>query len=318
MDVEQAAQVIEQTPAPVEAPASEPTTQAEADTALAPQSLEQFEKQQPRTRHRARSQEASPADVPRIRELTAKNAALAAEVEALKKPAVASPPPAQSPASTQVRPAVAAVPPPVVAAAKDPEPTEALDPSTGKPYEDFAKFTRDSARWAAREEMRTARAAWETQTATETAAAENARLAESWATNVNAAKTQHADFEAIAYGPAPWPAGSLIDNWIKEHPVGPLVLYSLKKNPAEAHAMLAMGLFEQTEALSLLSQRLRPKSVAAVSTGAAPVVAAQPVPRPPTPVRTGPMRVDPAAPDPDSLSLDGFAEATGYAGRRRG
>ena len=82
--------------------------------------------------------------------------------------------------------------------------------------------------------------------------------------------------------------------------------------------MLAMGLFEQTEALSLLSQRLRPKDTAAVTTGAAPVQpAVKPVPRPPTPVRTGPMRTEPAAPDPDALSLDDFAEATGFSTRRR-
>jgi len=81
--------------------------------------------------------------------------------------------------------------------------------------------------------------------------------------------------------------------------------------------MLAMPLFEQTEALSLLSQRLRPAGTAAVTTGAAPANDLKPVPRPPTPVRTGPMRAEPAAPDPETLSLDDFAEATGATNRRR-
>jgi hypothetical protein len=316
MELEQAAPVLD-TPAPVEATAPEPTTQAEADTQLGTQTLEQFEQKQPRLRHRARSQQAGPDDVPRIRELTAKNAALAAEVEALKKPAAAPAPVAQTTPSP-ARPAAGPVPPPVVSADKDPQPTEERDPTTGKPYENFTKFVNDHARWAAREEMRLARSTWETQQRDESAKAEHARLATSWNANVSAAKQQHQDFETVAYGEAPWVQGSLIDRWIQEHPSGALVLYHLKKNPTEAAAMLAMPLFEQTEALSLLSQRVRPqKSAAAVTTGAAPVQDVKPVPRPPTPVRTGPMRTEPATPDPDALSLDDFAEATGYSGRRR-
>lgn len=317
MEFEAPAPVVE-TLAPVVVPAGDPTTQADADAITETQSLETFAEKHPR-RHRARSQQAGPDDVPRIAELTKKLRETETELAALKTPVVAPVvPPAQSPASSQARPAVAPAPPPVIAADKDPEPTETLDPSTQKPYEDFTKFVRDHGRWAARDEMRTARTAWEKQTAEETAAAEQTRLSESWATGVQAAKQQHKDFEAVAFGTAPWAKGSLIDRWIAEHPAGPLVLYALKKDPAQATAMLAMSLFEQTEALSLLSQRLRPsQNAAAVPTGAVPVHPVTPVPRPPTPVRTGPLRTEPAAPDPEALSLDDFAEATGFSGRRR-
>lgn len=294
-------------------PAPEQTPEAAAAD-LENQSLDAFEQKQPR-RHRARSQEASPADVPRIRELTAKNAALAAEVESLKKPAAAPVKTAPDVATSRV--ASAPEPPRVVTADNDPQPTEERDPATGKPYENFTKFVTDHARWSAREEMRTARTTYETQQREETVQQEQARLADAWNANIAAAKTVHKDFEQIAYGPSEIPSGSLIDHWIREHPAGPLVLYSLKKDPTELRAMLALPLFEQTEALALLSQRLKPRSVAAVTTGAAPVVETKPVPRPPTPVRTGPMRTEPAAPDTDRLSLDDFAEATGATRRRR-
>lgn len=303
---------VAEAPAPVvDAPVTDPTTPTEADAITETQTLQEFEQKQPR-RHRAHSQQARPDDVPRIAELTKKLRETEAERDALKAPKVEPAAAAPVAARTPV-----AEPPRVIAADKDPEPTEALDPSTGKPYEDFTKFTRDSARWAAREEMRTARKAHEDATANETASQEHARLATAWTSNVEAAKALHKDFESVAYGPSEIPSGSLVDRWIREHPAGPLVLYSLKKNPTELRAMLALPLFEQTEALSLLSQRLKPRSVAAVSTGAAPVMDTKPVPRPPTPVRTGPMRTEPAVPDTEELSLDDFAEATGATKKRR-
>lgn len=292
-----------------EAPAVE-STPATIDAAIAPQTLTQFEEASPRARHRARSQQASPEDVPRIRELTKKLRDTEAALEATKTPAPVTPP------APVARPVVAAAPPPVKTADKDPEPTADLDPSTGKPYDDFNKLTRDTARWAARDEARTLRAQHDEAQRIETARADTETKAAAWTTNVAAAKTQFPDFEAIAYGPSEIPVDSLIDHWIREHPAGPKVLYSLKKNPTELRAMLALPLFEQTEALALLSQRLNPR-VAAVSTGAAPVSDVKPVPRPPTPVRTGPMRTEPAVPDTDSLSLDDFAEATGAVKKRR-
>ena len=309
-----AAPAIDSPPAvPVTEPvSSEPAAPAipSTDVELATQTLETFEEKQPRRRHRAASQQASPEDVPRIRELTAKLRERDAELETLRKPVVPAVQATAEPVRA-TRPPVAAVPePPAVRGrAQDPEPTAERDPATGAAYEDWNKYTRDSARWAAREELRSARESYDVEIQRATAQGEHERLSTQWTQQTTSAKALYPDFEAVAYGPSEIPSGSLVDRWIREHPSGPLVLYSLKKSPTELRAMLALPLFEQTEALALLSQRVSPRSVAAVSTGAAPVTDAKPVPRPPTPVRTGPMRTTDEPVDVDRVNLADFEKA---------
>lgn len=296
----------------------------------------------PPVRHRAKSQTASPDDVKAIGELTKRakeaeakafadikqNAGESDRVFALRRRAEIAERVAAGPAAAPViaaQPAVAqplaARPAPVVAASKDdPEP----DPAK---YEDLTKYFRDQSLWAGREAIRQDRAEQTRTTQAETLRTETARIRANWETNTAAAKTRYPDFEAVAYGPlrvadypglTEIPQGSLIDAWIWEKPYGADLLYTLKKTPAEFSRIFSLPLADQVEELTLLGQRLKPTRMPAVTTGAAATTEVKPVPRPPTPVRTGPMRTsDDALPDTESLSLDGFAEATGANGRRR-
>lgn len=270
---------------------------------------------EPQQRHRSRKQQARAGDVPRIAELTRRLRETEAERDALK--GSAAPAPAAAATTTAPWNAVAAPVartaaslPPVKAADKDPEP----DPTK---YDDLTKYFRDLGLWTGREALRSAHAEHDQATQAESASAEAKRLETQWKTETAAAKAKYADFEAVAYAPTRIPKGSLPDSWILEHKSGPLVLYHLQKNPSELDAMLASPLFEQVEALTLLSQRLSGSRSPAVVTGAAAAPVAQPVSRPPTPVRTGAMRANDEPPDPESISLSGHQKYYGTPRSRR-
>jgi hypothetical protein len=269
------------------------------------------------SRHRSRKQQARAGDVPRIAELTRRLRETEAERDALKGGASATPAPAgakvaESGSSAAVPPvARAAAPlPPVKTADKDPEP----DPTK---YDDLTKYFRDLGLWTGREALRSAHAEHEQESTAASQRAESARLETQWKTETSAAKVKYADFEQVAYAPTRIPKGSLPDAWILEHKTGPLVLYHLQKHPQELDAMLASPLFEQVEALTLLSQRLSGSRSPAVVTGAAAAPVAQPVSRPPTPVRTGAMRASEEPPDPESVSLSGHTKYYGTPRSRR-
>ncbi len=137
--------------------------------------------------------------------------------------------------------------------------------------------------------------------------AESNRIAQNWRERVDGAKARYEDFEQVALlSPTSIPQGSLIDAWILEHKAGADVLYSLQKDPAELRRILALPLFEQVDALSLIGQRLSQPRAAAVSTGAAPTPRPQPAPRPVTPVRTSAQTADDEPPDPEKASLKDF------------
>ncbi len=265
-------------------------------------------------RHRSKKQRARAGDVSRIGELTRRLRETEAERDALKgttapavTPAVAASPVVPVAAAPTVSAPVArpAAPlPPVKSAETDPKP----DPTT---FEDVTAYWEAVSRWGAREELRAAHAAQDHAVKAQAQAEEVKRLTAQWNAGIAAAKQKYPDFEQIAYAPTQIPKGSLVDAWILEHKSGPLVLYSLQKNPTELHAMLALPLLDQVEALTLLAQRLSGSPAPAVVTGAAARPVASPVSRPPTPVRTGAMRAADSPPDPEAVSL---SEHTKYYG----
>lgn len=263
-------------------------------------------------RHRARKQRAGAADVPRIAELTRRLRETEAERDALKaSPTPAAVPPVPSSAGPAASPApvprTAASVPPVTTADQDPEPEV-------EKYEDWTKWLREHSRWSAREELRAAQAAQTRATQADQQRSEAARLETQWKAGVTEAKAKYPDFEAVAFAPTRIPKNSLIDAWILEHKTGPSVLYHLQGHGSELDTLLALPLFDQVEALTLLSQRLAPTRTAAVTTGAAPAPGIHPVSRPPTPVRTGPMRPADEPPDPEQASL---SDHTAYFGTPR-
>ena len=138
----------------------------------------------------------------------------------------------------------------------------------------------------AREEDRTASADATRKAHTD---AEVARIRASWTTRVDAAKTKHADFEAVAFAPFKpgyeIPAGSAMDAWILESDHGAEVLYALQNNPAEIKRLLALPPIAQTRELVKLEDAALAASTVKTTTTA-------PEPGPTLGVRAG----DPASP----------------------
>ncbi len=177
-------------------------------------------------------------------------------------------------------------------------------------FQEYGDYVEALADWKIAEARRVDTETWQK-------AQESNRIAQSWRERVDGAKARYEDFEQVALlSPTSSPQGSLIDAWILEHKAGADVLYSLQKDPAELRRILALPLFEQVDALSLIGQRLSQTRTAAVSTGAAP-----PTPRPaasaPSCDTSQDQRPDGRQtnrPDPEKASLRDFER---YYHRRR-
>lgn len=244
-------------------------------------------------KHRAESQQASPRDVPRIAELTRRLRETETERDALRAAHVPHP---------------AATPVPIAPSPPSPAPVAATpDKPKIEAFTDYGDYVEALADWKIAQARTADRAAQQQE-------AEQTRITTAWRTRVEAAKDRYPDFDAIALqAPTTIPQGSLIDAWILEDTSGADVLYSLQKDPSELSRILALPIFEQVKALSLLAQRLSPSRELAVKTGAAATTPRPPAPRPLTPVRTSAM---PAADEPpgDDASL---AEHEKFFSRRR-
>jgi hypothetical protein len=264
---------------------------------------ERDEKGRFRPRQKAKSQRATPDDVPRIANLTARLRAVEAERDVLK--------------GQRVAPAAAAAP-----ALESPRVmSPAVAPSTPKPtpdqFTDYGDFIEALTDWKTDQKFAAADAKRQEQERDAAVRAEQTRLATSWTQRVTAAKAKYQDFEDVALlAPTDIPKGSLVDAWILEHKAGADVLYHLQKHPNDLHDLLAQPLFEQVDALSLLAQRLSPSSrVPDAATGSSATLAPKPVPRPPNPVRTGPVQTGDEPPDDETSSLADHARY--YQQRRR-
>lgn len=262
-----------------------------------------------KVRHRARSQQAGPEDVPRIAALTARAKgaeerldAANRELEALRRQHAS---PAQiDRAERRVEQAEVKIAP--VVDESDPEPKED-DPKYGG---DYGKYLVDNARWAARDERRQ----WDAKQARE---AESTRQRETeqatirtFGERIAAAKTKYADFETVAFGPSPIPVGSPTDAFIMEDDNGADVLYHLHSHLDELQKVLQMPVLQQLKHLALLSQRFDTKPETAGLTGAATrPVQVKLAPRPATPVRTEAHSVSGPPPTDGTLSVLGHAKA---------
>lgn len=247
-----------------------------------------------KVRHRAKSQQASPEDVPRIQALTAKHraaeeraAALEAELTRYRQTPQPqtpqqTPPQAQPQARTQDQ--------------GDPEPQD-----TDEKYADnYALYLSDRARWAARDELRRYETARHHQQIQQ-------RAAQAFSERVVKARAKYQDFDTVAFGPMPpIQPGSVVDTFIREDDNGADLLYHLQSQPQERDEILQLPPFQQAKRLTLLSQRFSsPSPEAADLNGAAP--SAKPVvlpPKPPTPLRTEAQRVSTPPPTDGSLSVN--------------
>jgi hypothetical protein len=288
-----------------------------------------------KVRHRAQSQQASPADVPRIQQLTgrakaAEERAQAAETELARLRAVQAPPAQIARAEARVEQTQAAVPAPPGPGFREAEPDEA-DPAFAN---DYAKYLRAVAKWEGR------KAQWEwrqeetqIQTQARRAAQQQQEIA-AWGKRIDAAAASYPDFHEVALqAPALWlmpnsepipiqqdprtgqflPSGAAIDAFIKEDDNGGHVLYHLQTHRDEADALIRMAPIQQLKRLALLSQRFDAsnESTQAGSTGSAtgPRLVSLP-PKPPNPVRTEAQRTGTSPPPTDgTLSVMSHAKA---------
>ena len=230
-------------------------------------------------RHRAKSQQATAADAPRIAELTRKlretETTLATERQSRQTPPPAAQPAPQAPSVPR---GTSEQPPQLktfVAALKAGEDYDTAVQQHAEALADFKLDQRDRQHAEKQAER---------------------KFFEGFKTRVEAATAKYPDFKAVALdAPSRIPEGSTIDRWIWEHKLGPDVLYHFQKHDAELTRVLALPLLEQIEELALLGQRI--SSPARVPP--APPAAA---PRPPNPIRTAPAKPADEAPG-DDISL---------------
>lgn len=281
-----------------------PAPPDDAATGETPETDERDAQGRYKGRHRAKSQQAGAADVPRIQELTRKLREAEAERDALK----AAPKPVSEPSP----------PKPVVAS---PAATAEIPPKpTRDQFDDYDLYVEAIADWKADRKWDAHKAA-EAESAKQTQAASDLqRLQTAWKTKVDAALLKYPDFKAVALeAPTTIRSGSLIDAWILEHKHGADVLYSLQQHPAEIQRIDALSPIEQAEELTLLGQRLSPppSRTSAGTTGSATPPALKLAPRPPNPVRTGPIRTGDDPPDDATASLLDHEKFYGSGPRRR-
>ncbi len=232
-------------------------------------------------RNRAKSQQASPEDVPRIQKLTVernneRDRAERAEHE-LATLRASHAAPAKIEAAERKVEAAGGDP-------SDPEPVE----DDAKFGGDYGKFLQAQARWAARDERRQEIAR---ETKQRTDAQHRDAETNTWKAfdqRIQKAQEKYEDFDEVLAAPVKWTVGSPTDMFILEDDNGPDVLYHLRHHPDEADALVKMSPVMQVRTLALLSQRYASESSAvAGTTGAAsPRKPGYTPPKPPTPVRT--------------------------------
>lgn len=283
-----------------------------------------------KVRHRAKSQQATPDDTAEIDALTGRLHALVGEhgkdiarkegesdrayklrqrvevMERLAKPKAPepvappqvaqpqmpqAPPPAQTTGYAQQMPAYQG----------DPEPKEDDPRFEGN----YGLFLREQAAWVSREQIRQFHAYQQQQQFAQ-------QQAMSWRQKVEAAKADHPDFEAVAFGkPVAWAEGSVIDQFIRQHDNGAKLLYHLQSHPAEIDALGRMrSVLHQAEHLALLLQRLAsPPPEQADPNGTAAPAKVVTLPKPATPLRTEAHRPSSGPPPTDgSLSIKQHAK----------
>jgi hypothetical protein len=309
-----------------EAPdAPDPAPVAEAKADPAPDAADRDDQGRFKSpRHRAKSQQASPEDVPRIRDLTAKLRAAEAERDALKnaKPPVSTPQApsatAQAPSSQAQAPSAAPQSPaqPWTPPATRPKPSE---DEIGEKYKTYADFTEDLSDWVG--EQRDAKR--EAKQQQDKQQQQYRDWTAQYTTALADAKTRYPDYDAqVSQADAVMQAQQIAIPQVLMDAVlsssrGPDLSYYLAThqddyrdlirdawavNHPNSIAMVRRVLESKLPVAS--AQRAPNGSDAAAGTGSAlrsPHIV--PAPRPPNPVRTGPQKIGDEAPDDDS-SLD--------------
>ena len=336
MDVEGGGAVIE-TPAPVEpvetggdddgesldaheaafspgAKREKPAAQA-AEPAAKPETAERDETGKFKPRHRAKSQEASAEDAPRIKELTRR----LRETERALDESRRTTTPTQEPVREQPRTATPS------AAATFPTWDEyvAIKGNEGKSWEQYSDERTD---W--RYDQR--RAAERAEEAQQAETRSHREVVTKYLDQLEDARKAFADFDDIVGEYAePIPVSDVVGRAALE--VGPRASYYLATHPEEREALsrdtaiaadtpgfkaAVAGVARYLKSLVAAEQRPSPSSrAAAAATGSAPMRGPTLLPKPPNPVRTGTVRSAEALPG-DDASLEDHERAFHRSSRR--
>ncbi len=278
------------------------------DPALKPDEQTAVTEKREKIRHRAKSQQATPGDAPRIAELTrklreAEERATALEQRAQPAPARAEPAPVMRPPA-----------PPVATGDKFEYPTyaEALAKTPELDY-DAWQDAKDEARY----QWRQARQEQATQTSQQEQA--HRQSLTTYRDRATAFAKDHADYDTIlskheAEGiTIPAPAYQVI----LTHDNGPAMLYHLLSHPeqlAEMHFLMA-GKPATGETVAHATRWLSSRIQAAPTGSVVPTPPVVTAPRPPNPVRTGALKTADEPPGADA-SLDEHEKAYGKRLRR--
>ena len=295
---------------PTEAPAE--SIAAHAEQFNAPK-LERVEPDD-RPRHRAKSQQATAADVPRINELTKKLREAEARIATYERAPRVEP---STPSATSTAPPSTTVTPPTAGSGfADPEPT--LDRFADKD-DPYAAWQRALATWDRKKEAFEERQSMAERSRGESEAqADHARL-QAHATRLQTFIADRPDFGAKLQAAMAVDdrVPALLERAIMEDDNGPAILYHLLDHPdvLDEMRLLTDGKAVTSESVAFLRRRLRSYAQQAAQTGsaAAGVFSQMLAPRPPNPVRTGPMHT---ADDPSGEQGSIADHAKAY-GRRR-
>jgi hypothetical protein len=267
-------------------------------------------------KHRAKSQQATPGDAPRINELTkkwrdAERRATELEQKLRAQPAAAAPKPGEPAKPDPAKPFAF------------PELDDWLEQpgNQGKSWGAFQN-ARDDARDAWREAKAAQSSTAGTRTEAEAARKEaDTAMMSAWNERTVEFKKEHADFETLLkaadteHGDIP----PLLGYAIVSGDGGPADLYTLLRNPALFDEMIAFTVDRPLSDASVAATRrlLKTRVQAAQPSGSAVPPRQPPIaPRPPNPLRTGPQKTSDDIPD-DDRSLAEHERAFGDKGRRR-
>jgi hypothetical protein len=263
-------------------------------------------------RHRAESQKASAADVPRIRELTAKWRTAETQLTQLQ----------QELAQIRAERAKLSEPPPAPAAFSEAEPTSEQFQQEADPY---TAYVRALAKYDLKKEAYEAKQREHTESTTALEQKKDA-LAEQqeralhahYAAREQSFKAQTPDFEAVVHAGPQEDLTPVLKAALLLDDNGPRLVYSLAKSPELYAEMLFLSdgkpLTEQNVAIL---RRILNARVPAVPTRSAAASNPTVVHPPPNLVRTGPIKPASSIPDDDADLVDHERAFPVRQGRRR-
>ncbi len=294
-----------------------PTREAPApDTGEAAPAVEPRD-EKGRFRHRAKSQEASPADVPRIRELTKKLSEAERERDEWKSKVSAPPAAVVQPAAT-----VPTAVPVVAATFTDREPTIQDFANEADPYASYvralARYDRKKEQFESDQVTAKERAEQLEKESHAQAQATFSKVQADYQARLEPFKAAHKDFDALLKASADAPLPPLLQATVLLHDKGPEFVYHLLRHPDQLAEMtlLTDGKAVNDQNVAIATRWLTSRAQAAV-TGSVASTPPKPfaVPRPPNPVQTGPMSAGDELPDEESSLAE--HEGAFYKGKRK-